>query len=143
MKKVLGIIVLSLCLNSNSYAEIKSNDITFPGKYYTKEIKTCSAIPKDKSFSNQPAIDTVKGVVGFDWSKYHTENSNSILVEHTAITTPIKVMIAATNLAVGNKNQANINLAKKDFDYNPQTNLFNGLTQLKLWLNNNKPLVKK
>ena len=112
MKKVLGIIVLSLCLNSNSYAEIKSNDITFPGKYYTKEIKTCSAIPKDKSFSNQSAIDTVKGVVGFDWSKYHTENSNSILVEHTAITTPIKVMIAATHLAVGNKNKANINLAK-------------------------------
>ena len=76
------------------------------------KIKTCSAIPKDKSFSNQSAIDTVKGVVGFDWSKYHTENSNSILVEHTAITTPIKVMIAATHLAVGNKNQANINLAK-------------------------------
>ena len=88
---------------------IKSKDINFPGKYYTKEIKVCSAIPKDKSFSNQSAIDTVKGVVGFDWSKYHTENSNSILVEHKAITTPIKVMIAATNLAVGNKNQANIN----------------------------------
>ena len=63
MKKVLGIIVLSLCLNSNSYAEIKSNDITFPGKYYTKEIKTCSAIPKDKSFSNQSAIDTLMEIV--------------------------------------------------------------------------------
>ena len=60
MKKVLGIIVLSLFLNSNSYAKIKSNDITFPGKYYTKEIKACSAIPEDKSFSNQSTIDTVK-----------------------------------------------------------------------------------
>jgi len=44
MKKILGIIVLSLCLNSNSYAKIKSKDITFPGKYYTKEIKACSAL---------------------------------------------------------------------------------------------------
>ena len=69
MKKVLGIIVLSLFLNDNSYAKIKPKDIIFPGKYYTKEIKACSAIPKDKSFSNQSAIDTVKGVVGFDWSK--------------------------------------------------------------------------
>ena len=40
------------------------------------------------------------------------------------------------------KTYANINLAKKDFDYKPQTNLFNGLTQLKIWLNNNKRLVK-
>ena len=109
MKKILGIIVLSLCLNSNSYAKIKSKDITFPGKYYTKEIKVCSAIPKDKSFSNQSTIDTVKSVIGFEWSKHHTEYSNSILVDHTAITTPIKVMIAATHLAVGNKNKANIN----------------------------------
>ena len=40
------------------------------------------------------------------------------------------------------KTFANINLAKKDFVYKPQTNLFNGLTQLKIWLNNNKHLVK-
>ena len=51
MKRVLGIIVLSLFLNGNSYAKMKSKDITFPGKYYTKEIKACSAIPKDKSFN--------------------------------------------------------------------------------------------
>jgi hypothetical protein len=37
MKKFLGIIVLSLFLNGNSYAKIKSEDITFPGKYYMKE----------------------------------------------------------------------------------------------------------
>ena len=108
MKKVLGIIVLSLFLNGNSYAKMKSKDITFPGKYYTKEIKVCSAIPKDKSFSNHSTIDTVKSVIGFDWSKHHTEYSNSILVDHTAITTPIKVMIAATHLAAGNKNQMSV-----------------------------------
>ena len=67
MKKVIGIIVFSLFLNGNSYAKIKSKDITFPGKYYTKEIKACSAIPEDKSFSNQSTIYTVKSVIGFDW----------------------------------------------------------------------------
>ena len=37
---------------------------------------------------------------------------------------------------------ADINLAKKDLGYDPKTNLFNGLTQLKLWLNENKHLLK-
>ena len=112
MKNLSIIILFILLLNGNAFAKVKSKDITFPGKYYTKEIKTCSAIPKDKSFSNKSTIDTVKGVVGFDWSAYHTKYSNSILVEHKAITTPIKVMIAGTHIAMGDKNQTNINIAK-------------------------------
>ena len=99
-------------LSGNAFAKVKSKDISFPGKYYTKEIKTCSAIPKDKSFSNKSTIDTVRSVVGFDWSAHHTKYSNSILVDHTAITTPIKVMIAATHIAIGEKNQINVNIAK-------------------------------
>ncbi|MDC0988436.1 peptidoglycan-binding protein [Candidatus Pelagibacter sp.] len=112
MKNLSIIIFFILLLNGNAFAKVKSKDITFPGKYYTKEIKTCSAIPKDKSFSNKSTIDTVKGVVGFDWSSYHTKYSNSIWVEHKAITTPIKVMIAGTHIAIGDKNQTNINIAK-------------------------------
>jgi len=42
MKKIIGIIVLGLLLNGNAYAKVKSKNITFPGKYYTKEIKSCS-----------------------------------------------------------------------------------------------------
>ena len=112
MKNLSIIILFILLFNGNAFAKVKSKDITFPGKYYTKEIKTCSAIPKDKSFSNKSTIDTVKGVVGFDWSAYHTKYSNSIWVEHKAITTPIKVMIAGTHIAIGDKNQTNINIAK-------------------------------
>ena len=112
MKNLSIIILFILLLNGNAFAKVKSKDITFPGKYYTKEIKTCSAIPKDKSFSNKSTIDTVKGVVGFDWSAYHTKYSNSIWVEHKAITTPIKIMIAGTHIAMGDKNQTNINIAK-------------------------------
>ena len=112
MKNLSIIILFILLLNGNAFAKVKSKDITFPGKYYTKEIKTCSAIPKDKSFSNKSTIDTVKDVVGFDWSAYHTKYSNSIWVEHKAITTPIKVMIAGTHIAIGDKNQTNINIAK-------------------------------
>jgi len=112
MKKILGILVLGLLLSGNALAKVESKDINFPGKYYTKEIKTCSAIPKDKSFSNKSTIDTVKSVVGFDWSAYHEKYSNSIWVEHAAITKPIKVMIAGTHIAIGDKNQTNINIAK-------------------------------
>ena len=57
----------------NAYAKVKSEDITFPGNYYIKEIKTCLAIPADKSFSNSSVVKTVESVVGFDWAKYHTE----------------------------------------------------------------------
>ena len=113
MKNLLKIIFLISLLSGNSLAKVKSKDITFPGKYYTKEIITCSAIPDDKSFSNKSTIDTVKSVVGFDWSAHHKKYSNSILVEHAAITTPIKVMMAATHNAIGDKNQTNIKIAKK------------------------------
>lgn len=113
MKKFLIILVTGLLLNGSTYAKVRSKDITFPGNYYTKEIKTCSAIPKDKSFSNKSIIKTVESVVGFDWAKYHTENSNSIIVDHSPITTPIKFMMAATHQAVGNKTQTNIDTAKR------------------------------
>jgi len=112
MKYLLKILFVFILLSGNAFAKIKSKDITFPGKYYTKEIKACSAIPKDKSFSNKSTLDTVRSVVGFDWAKHHTETSNSIYVDHSPITTPIKIMIAATNQAIGNKNQNNIDIAK-------------------------------
>ena len=112
MKSLLKVFLLFILLSGNAFAKVKSKDINFPGKYYTKEIKTCSAIPKDKSFSNKSTIDTVKSVVGFDWSAYHEKYSNSIWVEHAAITKPIKVMIAGTHIAIGDKNQTNINIAK-------------------------------
>ena len=112
LKNLLKIFLLSILLSGNAFAKVKSKDINFPGKYYTKEIKSCSAIPRDKSFSNKSTIDIVRSVVGFDWSAYHEKYSNSILVEHAAITKPIKVMIAGTHIAIGDKNRTNINTAK-------------------------------
>ena len=82
MKYLLKILFVFILLSGNAFAKIKSKDITFPGKYYTKEIKTCSAIPKDKSFSNKSTIDTVRSVVGFDWCSTIQKYSNSILVDH-------------------------------------------------------------
>ena len=144
MKNLSIIILFTLLLNGNAFAKVKSKDITFPGKYYTKEIKTCSAIPKDKSFSNKSTIDTVKGVVGFDWSAYHAKYSNSIWVEHKAITTPIKVMIAGTHIAIGDKNQTNINIAKDLLLEIAKTNtLYNSISYKELkkkgrcWKDNN------
>ena len=37
----------------NAFAKVKSKDIDFPGKYYTKEIKSCSAIPKNNKLEMQ------------------------------------------------------------------------------------------
>ena len=33
-------------------AKVKSSDITFPGKFYTKEIESCSALPSRAKFDN-------------------------------------------------------------------------------------------
>ena len=64
MKKVLGIIVLGLLLGGNAYAKVKSKDITFPGKFYTKEIKSCSALPNNVKFDNAETFKTIEDVVG-------------------------------------------------------------------------------
>ena len=36
MKKFTVILIISLLLTGNAYAKVKSKDITFPGKFYTK-----------------------------------------------------------------------------------------------------------
>ena len=66
MKKLLGIVVLGLLLSGSAYAKVKSKDITFPGKYYTKEIKSCSALPSRVKFNNVSTFKTIEDVVGFD-----------------------------------------------------------------------------
>ena len=146
MKYLLKILFIFILLSGNAFAKIKSKDITFPGKYYTKEIKACSAIPKDKSFSNKSTLDTVRSVVGFDWAKHHTETSNSIYVDHSPITTPIKIMIAATNQAIGNKNQNNIDIAElwgAKVPKNIQEKIFNSVKVVNLAITNPKKFLER
>jgi len=90
---------------------VKSNDISFPGKFYTTEISACNALVP-VSFSSNSSINFVKGLIGYDWHADHSANSNSQNVYHAKITEPINMFMAATHNALGNDNQANINTAK-------------------------------
>ena len=112
MKNILGIIVLSLLFNGNAYAKVKSKDITFPGKFYTKEIKSCSALPNNVKFDNAETFKTIEDVVGFDWAKFHTETGTSLIVNHDVITVPGKLMLTAIQHAITNKNQSNLDRGK-------------------------------
>ena len=112
MKKLLGIIVLSLLLSGNAYAKVKSKDITFPGKFYTKEIKSCSALPNNVKFDNAETFKTIEDVVGFDWAKFHTETGTSLIVNHDVITVPGKLMLTAIQHAIANNNQTNLDRGK-------------------------------
>ena len=112
MKKLLGIIVLGLLLSGSAYAKVKSKDITFPGKYYTKEIKSCSALPSRVKFNNVSTFKTIEDVIGYDWAKFHTETGNSLIVNHDVITVPGKLMLTAIQHAIANNNQANIDIGK-------------------------------
>ena len=112
MKNILGIIVLSLLFNGNAYAKVKSKDITFPGKFYTKEIKSCSALPNNVKFDNAETFKTIEDVVGFDWAKFHTETGTSLIVNHDVITVPGKLMLTAIQHAIANNNQTNLDRGK-------------------------------
>ena len=113
MKKILGIIVLGLLLNGNAYAKVKSKNITFPGKYYTKEIKSCSALPSRAKFNNASTFKTIEDVIGYDWAKFHTETGTSLVVNHDVITVPSKLMLTAIQHAIANNNQANLDIGKE------------------------------
>jgi len=102
--------------------KVKSHDIEFPGKFYTKEIKSCSEMPGNKSYSRDAISNQVEALVGYDWSADHRANSNSMNVYHDGITVPIKVMMTATHNAVSkrpcdgfdcNENSNEIEIAKK------------------------------
>jgi hypothetical protein len=112
MKKLLGIIVLGLLLSGSAYAKVKSKDITFPGKFYTKEIKSCSALPNNVKFDNAETFKTIEDVVGFDWAKFHTETGTSLIVNHDVITVPGKLMLTAIQHAIANNNQTNLDMGK-------------------------------
>ena len=112
MKKLLGIVVLGLLLSGNAYAKVKSKDITFPGKFYTKEIKSCSALPNNVKFDNAETFKTIEDVVGFDWAKFHTETGTSLIVNHDVITVPGKLMLTAIQHAIANNNQTNLDRGK-------------------------------
>ena len=104
--------VLGLLLSGNAYAKVKSKDITFPGKFYTKEIKSCSALPNNVKFDNAETFKTIEDVVGFDWAKFHTETGTSLIVNHDVITVPGKLMLTAIQHAIANNNQTNLDLGK-------------------------------
>ena len=112
MKKILGIIVLGLLFSGNAYAKVKSKDITFPGKFYTKEIKSCSALPNNVKFDNAETFKTIEDVIGFDWAKFHTETGTSLIVNHDVITVPGKLMLTAIQHAIANNNQTNLDMGK-------------------------------
>ena len=113
MKKLfLSILVLGLLLSGSAYAKVKSKDITFPGKYYTNEIKSCSALPSRFKFNNVSTVKTIEDVIGYDWAKFHTETGNSLIVNHDVITVPGKLMLTAIQHAIANNNQANIDIGK-------------------------------
>ena len=110
MKYIL--ILITCLLATNVSAKVKSSDITFPGKFYTKEIKSCSALPNKAKFSNAETFKTIEDVIGYDWATFHRETGTSLIVDHNVITVPGKLMLTALQHAIANNNQANLDIGK-------------------------------
>ncbi len=100
--------------NSSNILEgsVKASDINFPGKFYTIEIESCSAMADTPTFNDSRSINRVKGLIGYDWHADWEARSTSLRPLHNNITEPIKVFMSATHNSIGNDNQANIKIAK-------------------------------
>jgi len=96
----------------STQVKVKASDINFPGNFYTKEIESCSAMAGTPTFNDSRSINRVKGLIGYDWHADWEAHSTSLSPIHKDITEPIKVFMSATHNAIGNDNQANIQIAK-------------------------------
>jgi len=96
----------------STLVKVKASDINFPGKFYTTEIESCSAMVGTPTFNSSRTYNRVKGLIGYDWHADWEANSSSLSPLHDNITEPIKVFMSATHNSIGNDNQANIKIAK-------------------------------
>ena len=104
-----------ICGNQNVFtggSTVKANEIKFPGKFYTTDLKSCEAIGEHMTFDEEWVIQHVDGLIGFDWHTHHHLNSSSVNVRHKPITGPMKTLMGATHNAIGNNNKTNIDIAK-------------------------------
>jgi len=112
MKKILVIVALGLFIASQVQAKVKTKDINFPGKFYTTEITFCKAMKDTPTFTDSFSIKKVKGLIGYDWHADWEANSTSMNLQSKRIRVPIEALMAGTQNAISNNNQANIDIAK-------------------------------
>lgn len=111
MKKILTIFIIFI-LSFPVYAKVSSKDINFPGKFYTKEIQSCSIMPQ-YYLSSKRIEDKIRSLIGYDWPNDWKKHSNSMNVIHGGITEPMNFFYVATYNALINKDENDILKAKK------------------------------
>ena len=62
MKKFTILMSLILLTGSAFADNVKTNDINFPGKFYTTEITSCKAMKDTPTFTDSFSIKKVKGL---------------------------------------------------------------------------------
>ena len=111
MKKILTIFIIFI-ISFPVYAKVSSKDINFPGKFYTKEIQSCSIMPQ-YYLSSKRIEDKIRSLIGYDWPNDWKKHSNSMNVIHGGITEPMNFFYVATYNALINKDENDILKAKK------------------------------
>ena len=111
MNKILTFFIIFI-LSFPVYAKVSSKDINFPGKFYTKEIQSCSIMPP-YYLSSKRIEDKIRSLIGYDWPNDWKKNSNSMNVIHGGITEPMNFFYVATYNALINKDENDIFKAKK------------------------------
>jgi len=105
---VLSCSVMSAQAANFNQKKIKVNEPSFSSYFYSDSVG-----PLGCAKSREWFVSDIEQVIGYDWSKDHKENSNSLNVTHQGISAPVKKLFALSHTAVASKNEELIGQAKR------------------------------
>jgi len=105
---VLSCAVMSVQAANFNQKKIKVNEPSFSSYFYSDSVGPLGCAKSKERF-----VSEIEQVIGYDWSKDHKENSNSLTVVHQGISTPVKKLFALSHTAVASKNEELIGQAKR------------------------------
>lgn len=105
---VLSCAVVSVQAANFNQKKIKVDEPSFSSYFYSNSVG-----PLGCAKSREWFVSEIEQVIGYDWSKDHQENSNSLTVKHQGISIPVKKLFALSHTAVASKDEELIGHAKR------------------------------
>ena len=96
------------------------NEPTFSSYFYADTIGSlgCTEYDQNRKFEQLKSLMDfrtfqIEKVIGYDWEKDHSENSNSLTVYHDAISVPARLLFALSQAAVASQDDELLERAKR------------------------------
>lgn len=117
---VLSFAVISAQATNFNQKKFYVNEPSFSSFFYSDSVGSpgCAELDRTLPFEMLKSqlefrVPQIQGVVGYDWEKDHSENSNSLTVEHDAISIPTRRLFALSQAAVASQDEDLLRHAKR------------------------------